>query len=157
MRNLAIVYLSGDGVVKDQGKAAEWFGKGAATGDPISAYNLGLMLQLGVLGVPDLDAAAVHMRAAAEAGFAPAMTGLGLLIHRGAQGPEVPADWFERAAKAGDPQGRFLYAIALSEGDGRERDNASALVLLDDLLADVAAPPELQAQAKKLKSRIKSK
>jgi len=83
------------------------------------------------------------------------MTGLGLLIHRGAKAEESPADWFERAARADDPQGRFLYAVALSEGDGREVDPASALVLVDDLLADEAAPPELKAQAKKLKARLK--
>ena len=146
--------MSGDGVAKDQRKAADWFERGAHAGDPVSAYNLALMLQSGALGAPDLDAAATHMRAAAEAGMPPAMTALGLLIHGGAKSGDLPADWFERAAKAGDPQGRFLYAVALSEGDGRDKDAASARVLIDDLLSDAAVSPELKAHAKKLKERL---
>lgn len=160
-RNLAIAFLSGDGVAADDRKAAEWFAKSANGGDALAAYNLSLMLQSGRLGPPDLDAAAARMHQAAQADFAPAMTGLGLLLHGGAKldGDDAghPADWFERAAEAGDPQGRFLYAVALTQGDGREADPESAKLLVDDLLADPSVDPALKRDAEKLRKELARK
>ena len=155
MRNLAIAYLSGDGVRENYTLAAAWFEKAAKEGDPVASYNLGLMKQSGALGATDLDAAAGHMRDAADAGFAPAMVALGLLIHDGAAGEGAPADWFERAARAGDPQGMFLYAVALAEGDGREKDPAGAVVQLDALIAmEGRADPDLLREAQRLRASL---
>ena len=83
------------------------------------------------------------------------MTGLGLLVHSGVDAEESPADWFERAADAGDPQGRFLYAVALSEGDGRDRDADAARLLVDGLIADSNVDSGLKEQAKKLRRRLR--
>jgi len=95
------------------------------------------------------------MRDAAEAGFAPARVGLGLLLHDGAAGEDRPADWFARAAEAGDPQGMFLYAVALSQGDGRERDEDAAIAQLDALIASPdPADPALIRQAKRLRAEL---
>ncbi len=152
-RNLAIAYLSGDGVVRDYRTAADWFEKAADQGDPVASYNLGLLLQSGTLAPPDIDKAAARMRAAAEAGFAPAMVGLGLLIHDGATSDELPSDWFARAAEAGDAQGRFLYAVALAEGDGRDVDIDAAIAQLDALLEEPAEPDLIQ-QARSLRKDL---
>lgn len=155
-RNLAIAYMGGDGVRRDMKAAARWFAAAADAGDPVSNYNLGLLISAGE-APGDLDAAAGRMRAAADAGFPAAMTALGLLLHDGAaaEGDETPADWFERAAKADDPQGRFLYAVALVNGDGRAADLDGALYELEQLSRHADADPALVEQAKALRMDIR--
>ncbi|MEX6632427.1 tetratricopeptide repeat protein [Hyphococcus lacteus] len=154
-RNLAIAYLSGDGVAQNIRKAAEWFERAAANGDPVANYNLGLLYQSGRIGPPDLKASTEKMRAGAEAGFAPAMVGLGLLLHESSETDELPVDWFERAAAAGDPQGRFLYAVSLAESDGRPQDIAGAIAQLDVILADKSLlDPEFRRQVNALKKSL---
>lgn len=95
------------------------------------------------------------MTFAAERGFPPALVGLGILAQRaGATNPGA-ADWFEKAAAAGDPQGQFLYAVALSEGDGRPKDIAGALQWVDRALAaGDALDPQLRADAQSLRARL---
>ncbi|WP_411819481.1 tetratricopeptide repeat protein [Hyphococcus formosus] len=154
-RNLAIAYLSGDGVAQNLGKAAEWFELAAAKGDAVANYNLGLLYQSGRIGPPDLTASAEKMRAGAEAGFPPAMVGLGLLLHETGGADELPVDWFELAAAQGDPQGRFLYAVALAEGDGRPQDIAGAVGQLDLILADKSLlDPEFRRQVSSLRKTL---
>ncbi|MFZ5615919.1 MAG: hypothetical protein ACOZAA_01160, partial [Pseudomonadota bacterium] len=66
----------------------------------------------------------------------------------------VAADWFEKGARAGDPQAAFLYAVALFEGDGRAKNVIGALSITDQLIASKTAPAPLKAQAAALKKRI---
>lgn len=136
--NLAIAYLNGRGVQRDLAKAAKWFEHAADAGHIDAQYHLALIYDAGATGKRDADKALRWMVAAAEGGSADAMVAMGLLVHDGrvkAKGM-VAADWFERAAKAGDPQGQFLYAVALSHGDGRNRSVDEALLWVNAALAN---------------------
>jgi TPR repeat protein len=70
---------------------------------------------------------------------------------------ERAADWFEKAARAGDPQGQFFYAVALAEGDSRPKNPGEALMWLDRSLAEgVSLPDELRRGALDLRRRLTS-
>lgn len=149
---LGLSWLNGDGLPQSYAKAAKSFEAAARQGHGEAAYHLALLHEAPALGAPDADKAARLMRAAAESGHAPAFAAMGLMIHRGdAMG--LAADWFEKGARAGDPQSAFLYAVALSEGDGRPKDVVGALTIADQIIAS-NAPAPLKAQAAALKNSI---
>ncbi len=56
---LARMYYNGDGVTKDDAKAAEWYQKAAEKGNAFAQYNLGMMYDKGE-GVPKDAAKAVE-------------------------------------------------------------------------------------------------
>ncbi len=64
---LARLYYNGDGVTKDDAKAAEWYQKAAEQGNAFAQYNLGVMYDKGE-GVPKNAAKAAEwwQRAAAQ-------------------------------------------------------------------------------------------
>lgn len=150
---LGFAFLNGDGVAQSYAKAAARFSAAAAKGHGEAAYHLALIAEAGVLGAPDAAKAARLMRAAAEAGYPPAFAAMGLIVHRG-DAPGLAADWFEKGAEAGDPQAAFLYAVALSEGDGRAKDIGAAIALIDSLIAAPDVSPPLKAQARTLRKAI---
>jgi hypothetical protein len=89
------------------------------------------------------------MRLAAERGHAPAYAAMGLIVHRGdASGAAI--DWFEKGANAGDAQAALLYAVALSEGDGRPKNIAEAALTAQRLAAAPETPAPIRAQAERL-------
>lgn len=150
---LGLAWMNGDGLPQSYRKAAEAFESAAAKGHGEAAYHLALIYDSPALGAPYADKAAAYMRRATEAGYAPAFAAMGLIVHRGdAEG--VAADWFEKGARAGDPQAAFLYAVALFEGDGRAKNVIGALSIADQLIASKTAPGPLKAQAAALKKRI---
>ena len=74
---VAEMYISGEGVSKNEAEAAKWFSKAAEQGHAISQAKLGVMYDLG-RGVPENDVEAVKwFRKAAEQGDADGQTGLG--------------------------------------------------------------------------------
>ncbi|MGE0410267.1 MAG: tetratricopeptide repeat protein [Amphiplicatus sp.] len=152
---LGVAWMNGDGVPQSYPKAAVNFANAAKQGHAEAAYHLSLIYDSPVLGAPDAAKAAGYMRAAAEGGYPPAYAAMGLLAHRGdAEG--LAADWFEKGARAGDPQSAFLYAVALFEGDGRPKDIIGALALADEIIAS-DAPEPLKAQAASLKKSIRAR
>lgn len=150
---LGLVFMNGDGVEQDYAKGAQSFARAAAKGHGEAAYHLALMRESAVLGPPQQDEAARLMTQAAQAGYAPAFAAMGLIVHRG-DAPGVAADWFEMGARAGDPKAAFLYAVALSEGDGRATNPAAALAIIDRLLSSKETPAPLKAQANALRQTI---
>ncbi|MGC2047435.1 MAG: tetratricopeptide repeat protein [Gallionella sp.] len=64
---LARLYYNGDGVTKDNAKAAEWYQKAAEQGNAFAQYNLGMMYDKGK-GIPKDAAKAVEwwQKAAAQ-------------------------------------------------------------------------------------------
>ncbi len=153
---LGLCWLNGDGVPQSYQKAATNFKAAAAKGHGEAAYHLALLYEAPVLGAPDTDQSVRYMKIAAEEGYAPAFAAMGLMVHRGdAEGRA--ADWFEKGARAGDPQAAFLYAVALSEGDGRAKDILGALTLIDQLIAAPTTPPPIKAQAATLRKAIQSR
>lgn len=153
---LGLSWLNGDGLPQSYQKAAANFEAAAGQGHAEAAYHLALIYDSPVLGAPDTDKAVRYMRQAAEAGFPEAFAAMGLIVHRGdAEG--LAADWFEKGARAGDAQSAFLYAVALSEGDGREKNILAALTIIDQLIASKTAPEPLKAQAAALKKSIRAR
>lgn len=152
---LGVAWMNGDGVPQSYQKAAVNFANAAKQGHAEAAYHLSLIYDSPVIGAPDAGKAADYMRAAAEGGYPPAFAAMGLMVHRGdAKG--IAADWFEKGARAGDPQSAFLYAVALFEGDGRTKDVIGAITIADQIIAS-NAPEPLKAQAASLKKSIRSR
>lgn len=153
---LGLSWLNGDGLPQSYQKAAANFEAAAGQGHAEAAYHLALIYDSPVLGAPDTDKAVHYMRQAAEGGFPQAFAAMGLIVHRGdAEG--LAADWFEKGVRAGDPQSAFLYAVALSEGDGREKNILAALTIADQIIASKTAPEPLKAQAAALKKTIRAR
>src|SRR3990167_1701175 len=153
---LGLSWLNGDGLPQSYRKAATNFEAAALQGHGEAAYHLALIHDSPVLGAPDEKKAASYMRMAAASGFPPAFAAMGLMVHRG-DADGLAADWFEKGARAGDPQSAFLYAVALFEGDGRAKDIVGALTIADQLIAAAATPDPLKAQAAALKKTIRAR
>lgn len=147
---LGVAYLNGAGLSPDAKEGVKFLKIAADKGHGEASYQLALLYDGPVLGKPDPKAALRYMAAAAEARFPPAYAGMGLLAHRG-DAPGVPADWFELGARSGEPQGALLYAVALSKGDGRQKDEAGALRLAELVITSGEAAPATRAQAARLK------
>ena len=160
--NMGVAYLVGQGVTQDYQKSAEWFEKSAIQGSPDAQYNLALLHDSDFLGGPNRELTAKWMSAAAEGGLPAAFVAMGLMHHDGRVQSEkknasvTAADWFEKAARSGDPQGQFLYAVSLAEGDGRTADPAQAMVWLEkSLKVEGGLAPETRKNALKLSTDLK--
>jgi hypothetical protein len=82
----------------------------------------------------DPEAAANHLRAAAELGNARAAYALGIAYIDGDGVPEdlaLSAYWINRAADLGDPGAQFLVGSSLYAGIGVEQDTARGLAFLE--------------------------
>ncbi len=151
---LGLAFLNGDGLPQSYQNAAKSFGSAAAKGHGEAAYHLALLHDGPALGRPDTDKAAGFMRMSAKEGYPPAFAAMGLIVHRGdAEG--IAADWFEQGASAGDKQAALLYAVALYEGDGREKNIGAATALVDGILRS-DAPAPLRAEAQRLRRTIEA-
>lgn len=157
LAGVGIAHLTGAGASLDYPKAAVAFEQAANLGHAQSQYNLALLYDSKLLGKPDPAKTHHWMKAAAENGMAAANVALGLMAHNGggsdASGA-IPAEYFAKAAEAGDPQGMFLFAVALAEGDGLEKDETTAVFWLDSVLAAHNASRELKASADALRERL---
>ncbi|MGV6801163.1 MAG: SEL1-like repeat protein [bacterium] len=131
--HLGLMYLTGEGKPFNYASAAKWFEKAALQGDGDSQYNYALILEGGLICTQSNDkscqadptGAVFWMSKAAENNILPAFASMGLLAYNGRgmeQSYEMAADWFEKSADKGDPEGMFFYAVALAEGKGRERN-----------------------------------
>ncbi len=161
--NVGVAYLVGQGVEQSYKEAAAWFEKSAEQGSPDAQYNLALLYDSNFLGPPQADKTAKWMSAAAEAGLPAAYVAMGLMVHdgrvavEGGEKEKLAADWFERAARAGDPQGQYLYAVSIAEGDGRDPDPEVALVWLNRALArEEALLQETRESAENLKGELEA-
>ncbi len=132
---LGNAYLAGEGVKQGFKEAAAFYTRASEKGHADAQYNLALLYDSDRLGPPNAEKTYGWMRAAADAGLPEAMVAIGLMAHNGKAKGEKAGDWFEKAAKAGDAQGQFLYAVALAQGDGRPKDPAQALMWLDRAVA----------------------
>lgn len=101
-------------------RALALYEEAAGKGDAIAAYRAAIMYSENMAIRPNEARASALMKQAADAGLPAAMSDYGLLVYQGlAQGtPEDAANWFAKAAKAGDDQGKFFYAYSLAKGDG---------------------------------------
>ena len=112
--------------------ASESFAQAFDNGDSDGAFYLGRMLELGIGGEPNLDAAVGLYLAGSAQGSAPAMNRLGVLHVQGRgvlqdyeQGAQLVCD----AAKLGDANGAYNCASLTLEGRGRVQDEVVAYEL----------------------------
>lgn len=80
---LGVLFLMGNGVDQDRGKAAALFEKAAGQGDSMGEFYLGFMLRRGIAMDPDPGRAIELLERAARGGYAPALAQLGQMNARG--------------------------------------------------------------------------
>jgi TPR repeat protein len=101
---LGRAYSQGEGVARDDAKAAEWYRKAAEQGNAKAQNNLA-GIYLNGIGVPRDEAEAVKWyRKAADQGAAWAQDTLGQLLARGIGVPKdnkQAAEWYRKAAEQG--------------------------------------------------------
>jgi TPR repeat protein len=100
---------------------------------PAATYELGVFEDRGLDGAPNREAALSHFRTAAQRGYPPAETAVGIYILSGLGGtkadPEEAARWFKKAADHGDIQGINRLATLYANGSGVLIDHPEALRL----------------------------
>ncbi|MET0546231.1 MAG: tetratricopeptide repeat protein [Caulobacterales bacterium] len=139
--------------------AANWLRRAADSGDAEAAYALAIMEMNGD-GIPENDVRGLlDLKRAADKDHPAAMADYGLLVYQGKAGkPPSTSDaaiWFERSAKAGDPEGQFLYAYSLAKGEGVGRDPIKAYVwLLRSNAQGSSGAPEYDSDRAKLKGAL---
>jgi TPR repeat protein len=130
---LGLAYLNGDGVRRDEEKAAALFQEAAEKGSRDAAYQLGLMYQRGT-GVAQHDGTALAwMEKAAALGHADAqlLTGQAYATGRGtARDPAWAARWYGKAADQGLAAAQHLLGMAYATGQGLPRDRVAAATWL---------------------------
>ena len=123
------MYAHGEGLSKDDSKAALWLRKAADQGLPEAQQMMGIFFEQGRGVLLDFEQAANWFRKAAEQNYVDAQYHLGYL-HAAGQG--VPASnteaakWFLRAAENGMPDAQFQIGCHLAKGVGVEQDVVEA-------------------------------
>ncbi len=125
MLNLANLYAQGQGVERDEQRAADWLRRAAEFGDPRAQVELGLAYESG-LGVPrEPQTAADWFRLAAEQGDAQGQFNLAVLLatafgagvqHSTAEQRNEAKTWLKEAAANGHPDARSYLSVL--EGGG---------------------------------------
>lgn len=114
------MFLRGEGWEQSYEKAATWFRRGIANGDPLCQYLRGLMYRDGLGGPRDSLKAASYFRVAADEDLAAAQSSLGVLFLD--QGElETAGRYFELAARHGYVEAFYYLAELTNKGIGRER------------------------------------
>lgn len=110
----------GEGTEKNVAEAADWYRKAALQGSVPAMYALGELYRNGD-GVAKDEAQAVRWyRPAADKNDVDSQLALGKLYQQGAGVPKNLNDaavWFRKAAQLGSPEGRYLLALLLLDGD----------------------------------------
>lgn len=146
---LAMLYMSGEGVRKDEAQAVRWLTTAAEAQVATAQSNLGY-LYLSGQGVPrDPARAAELLRQAAGKGVAEAQHNLGW-IHQTGEG--VPrnegeaAHWYRLAAEQGYSRSQYNLGILLAAGDGGVGPNQPEAVKWLSLAA-MSPRPDVRRQA----------
>ena len=126
---LALIYLTGDGVSKDDSEALKWLRKAAEQDNPVAERYLAEMYFKG-RGVPANNAeAAKWLRLAAEQGDAESQHNLSVLYSQGLGVPrnlKQAADWMRKAAEQNLPAGQLGMGILYENGEGVPPDAVEA-------------------------------
>ena len=128
---LGWMYHHGQGVPKDDVKAAAWFRKAAERGYATAQNNLGVMYKFGE-GVPkDNTQAVTWFRKAAQQGGAQAQLNLGVMYNYG-QGVQEDftqaAVWYRKAAEQGNALAQYYLGMMYDLGQGVSQDYVQAMV-----------------------------
>ena len=128
--DLALLYLTGDGVKKAPRQAMLWFRRAAEQGHADAQYNLGCCLEEGTAGAPPDPAAALKWyQKAAEQGLADAQFAVASCYDLGNGVPENPAEavkWYELAAEQDHADAQYNLGCCYETGSGVPEDPAAA-------------------------------
>ena len=126
---LGLIYLTGDGVAKDDAEALKWIQKAADQDNPVGERYLSEMYFKG-RGVPaDNSQAAKYLRMAAEQGDAESQHNLAVLYTQGLGVPrnmKQAVDWMQKSAAQGLADAQLGLGIMYENGDGIAEDPAQA-------------------------------
>lgn len=118
---LGVIYLTGDGVPKDDAEAVKWLRKAADQENPVAERYLAEMYFKG-RGVPaDPAEAAKWLRSASEQGDAQSEYNLAVLYTEGQGVPhnvKFAADWMRKAAEQNLAAGQQGLGVLYENGDG---------------------------------------
>jgi len=106
-------------------QAEHWYERAAQAGDVTAKFMSGLILDQGLAGEGDPDAARHWYERAAQQGHAQAQFAFATLLMEGGH-PQQGAHWFEQAAGQGHVAAKFELARALAAGHGVAQDAAAA-------------------------------
>lgn len=127
---LALIYLDGQGVSKDEAEAAHWLSLAAQHGHVEAQFRLGQLLIHGSSAVRDSVKGAQWLLSAARLGSQPAARELGDLYREGI-GVEADdsdaAHWWRKAAEDGDRTAQYNIGMMFLEGRGVAADVADAV------------------------------
>ena len=129
---LGVVYLTAQGVERDEEKALSWLLKAADQSDTDALYNLGIVFDTGFFGMrpPDATEALSWFRRAASQGHDGAKYNLGVAY---AEGKGVTPDraraiaWWREAAEAGNARAQYNLGVSYSNGEGVAGNDVQAV------------------------------
>lgn len=145
---LAMANLQGRGLPANEKLAFDWMSRAAAGNDAVAQTLLGEMYLNGIGAARSEATALTWLQKAADAGEPRAAFEAGMMLTT--DRPGIPADlpraaaYFERAARAGDAMGQYLYAMCLQTGKGVSRDPAGAIAWLQRAGGQGLAPAQLR-------------
>jgi TPR repeat protein len=145
---LAKAYESGNGVAKDDQKAAEWCAKAASLGNAEAENMLGVMYLIGEGVKQDKQRAVSFYRQAAKQGNADAMFNLGAAYYNGdgvTRDENVAYAWFLLAKGANSPPA--AAAVERSESTLKPSDRSEAYVDIARIYDDGIYLPKDQSRA----------
>jgi TPR repeat protein len=126
---VALMYLTGDGIAKSETEARKWLERAAEQGHIAAEYDLGIALREGRGAVQDYERAAKWIQRAAEHGHAEAQLVLGMMYRAGTG---VPANnvkaytWLNLAAAHGVSEATVVRDAVLSRLSQQEIVDAQA-------------------------------
>lgn len=129
---LAISFETGNGVTKDEAKAAQLYRKASDLGNDQAMLNLGAMYVRGRGVTRDYAEAMALFRRAADLGNAQAMTNIGVMYGDGqgvAKSDTESLDWLQKAARLGNSNALTYLALRYDDGKGVAQDQAKAAQL----------------------------
>lgn len=118
---LGVIYLTGDGVPKDDVEAVKWLRLAADQDNPVAERYLAEMYFKGRGVAPDNEEAAKWLRMAADQGDAQSQYNLAVLYSQGQGVPrnlKESLNWMTKAAEQNLAAGQMGLGVAYGNGDG---------------------------------------
>lgn len=123
---LAMMYLDGVGVKKDEKTAFAWMERAGAAGSPAGMNHLAIFYDRGIGTGKNHDLAKKWCKKAADAGQVQAMVQYGIYLREEGT-PAKAIGYFQKAADMGDASGMtwlgscYLYGIGTKKDEGKAR------------------------------------
>jgi TPR repeat protein len=126
---LGVLYMRGQSVARDPGKAAEWFEKAARKGLAAAQFNLGVLYEQGEGTKQNLVTAYDWYLKAAKLGYLRAQQNLGTLLVEGRGTRKNNAEalkWFSLAAQGGLAESLYSMGLMHEFGLGTKKNSEKA-------------------------------